>query len=36
VSEFRINSLYFAEQADGGRFADVAAIAENVVDLARG
>jgi hypothetical protein len=36
VSEFRINSLYFAEQANGGRFADVAAIAENVVYLARG
>jgi hypothetical protein len=36
VSEFRINSLYFAEQADGGRFADVAAIAEYVVYLARG
>jgi hypothetical protein len=36
VSEFRINSLYFAEQADSGRFADVAAIAEYVVYLARG
>jgi hypothetical protein len=36
VSEFRINSLYFAEQADGGRFADVAAIAEYVVYLTRG